>query len=306
MEALTHQKAALAEIVARARAYFSANTYALKSLPIQPRWATILCAPTGSGKTALAYMAAQAEFVEASPLRISIPGWIPCGAHQRGVKETIRVIANHVGSNSRTLLVLDEIDKLNATGGDPWQGYVKGEIYELLDRRWPTGLNDIEDNDDNVIPIDTLTDRLKNNVFILSVGTFQGWFDSSHNRRTIGFGNDSVIATEEISAEQIAELIPRELANRHNSTIVRLPELQPADYHRIAKEIINKLPEQMQEPFRAEVELRIHGAISARKGVRFLEEAMTATLVSLPPEPLQNLIEIAVTTPNNDIDPCTL
>jgi len=306
MEALAHQKAALAEIVARARAYFAANTDALKCLPIQPRWATILCAPTGSGKTALALMAAQAEFVEANLLRVSIPGWMPCGAHQRGARETIRVIAEHVGRNARTFLVFDEIDKLIATTGDSWQGYIRGEIYELLDGRWPTGLHEVEDENDNEIPISKLTDRLKDSVFILSIGTFQGWFDSAHTRRTIGFGDDANSTTEEISAEQVAELMPRELANRHNGTIVRLPELRAADYHRIAHEILNKMPEQMREPFRVEVERRIHGAIAAKKGVRFLEEAMTAVLVSLPPEPRQAIVETEEPKPDPNINLCTL
>lgn len=306
MEALGHQKAALAEIVARARAYFSANTYALKCLPIQPRWATILCAPTGSGKTALALMAAQAESVEASFLRVSIPGWMPCGAHQRGTRETIRVIAEHVGRNARTFLVLDEIDKLIATTGDSWQSYIRGEIYELLDGRWPTGLHEVEDANENEVPIGTLTDKLKDSVFILSIGTFQGWFDSANARRTIGFGDTADITTEEISAEQVAELMPRELANRHNGTIVRLPELMAADYHRIAHEIISKLPEQMRKPFRVEVEQRIQGAIEAKKGVRFLEEALTAVLVSLPPEPPLTINEIEEQKPNPEINLCTL
>ncbi len=239
----------------------------------------------------VACMAAEAQFVEASLLRVSVSGWVPCGAHQRGAKETICVIAEHVARNARTFLVLDEIDKAYATNGDAWQSYIRGEIYELLDRRWPTGLREVEDENDCEIPIEKLTQKLQESVFMLSIGTFQGWFDTSHSRRAIGFDATAGTTTEEISAVQIAELMPRELANRHNSTIVRMPELTEADYRNIVQETIDKLPEQLRVSYQQEVDRRIQGAVAAKKGVRFLEEAMMAVLVKLAPTQLQVLLE---------------
>ena len=65
---------------------------------------------TGVGKTALATIAGEA--LNATLLRISTPAWIPVGAHNRGATETLVMIADHVTRNPRTLLVLDEIDKI--------------------------------------------------------------------------------------------------------------------------------------------------------------------------------------------------
>lgn len=304
MEALEHQKAALGEITTRARTYYALSDNKWGNLPIQPRWATILCAPTGTGKTALAVMAARA--VGASMLRVSAPSWMPCGAHQRGAKETISVIAEHVARNDRTLLVVDEIDKLIATNSDSWQGYIRGEIYDLLDGRWPTGLREVEDNDDNEIPTAELTAKLKDSVFVLSIGTFQNWFDASHQRRAIGFGDGSDAKNKELSAELIADMMPRELANRHNSSIVRLPELQAEDYRHIAQETINKLPQYLQAPFRREVDRQIDGAITAKKGVRFLEEAMMFALIGLRNSAILTLDHTEEKKLNTNIETCTL
>jgi hypothetical protein len=118
----------------------------------------------------------------------------------------------------------------------------------------------------------------------------------------MGFGASDP-AADELTADIIAEKMPRELANRFNSTLIRIPELSPADYHRIAQEAENKLPLRMQAAFRAEVATRIQGAISAKKGVRFLEEAMMEVLKKLPPEPA---IYPFATITIDDLEQCTL
>jgi ATP-dependent Clp protease ATP-binding subunit ClpA len=119
---LAHQKEALDEIIARAKAYY-AGTW--KKLPIRPRWHSLVCGPTGVGKTALAVLGA--EMTGASLMRLSAPGYLPCGAHQRGTRESITVIAEHVARHARTMLVIDELDKLvdaGATAGNRWKGFV--------------------------------------------------------------------------------------------------------------------------------------------------------------------------------------
>ena len=285
---LNHQKNALNEITARARAYFAGHW---RSLPITPRWHSLVCGPTGVGKTALAAMAADA--VGASLLRISAPCWMPSGAHHRGSKESIGVISEHVYRNERTLLVIDEIDKLvdgssggtGGSGNDAWRSYVRGEIYDLADGRWPAGMTTPDDEDCNEIPLEIMTSKLRDSVFVLGIGTFQEWFDHSASHRTLGFGAETDSTFREISADTVARRIPRELANRFNTDLIRLPELQKEDYHRIAREAERKLPAKMQESFRAEVQIRIQGAIDNRKGVRFLEECMMQVLKKMPNEP---------------------
>lgn len=280
MEPLDFQRPALAEITARARAFFAFHAGDYHDIAIRPRWATILVAPTGVGKTTTAALVALDPTVGASMLRVSAPSYMPCGAHQRGTRETLSILAEHVARNNRTILVLDELDKINDTD-NAWQGYIRNELYDLIGGDWPTGLNLPELDDLPDITINALTEKLRTTVFFLAVGTFQSWFDDVGSRRTIGFVGKIDSENDEFTAETIAQRLPRELGNRFGK-IVRLPELREADYHQIAKEAENKLPERIRKLFRGEVSDRIEKAIYEKKGVRFLEEAVTAVLINLP------------------------
>jgi hypothetical protein len=252
------------------------------------------------------------EALNATQVRISTPGWIPSGAHNRGAIETLVMIAGHVTRNSRTLLVLDEIDKICAhgqgSGQDAWLAYIRGEIMDLVDGRWPEGLRIPADEDDEEPPdakglAERLTAKLRNTVFIIGIGTFQDFFDSAGSRRTMGFVTDDDEGLSELSAVTVAERLPRELANRFNSNLIRLPELRPADYQAIAREAADSLPGYIREPFLAAAIRQIPGAIAAKKGVRFLEEAMLDTLKGLPSEaaPLSapTLSPLSTTEPPN-------
>ena len=297
MQVFDHQIAALAEITARARAFYGGIW---RKLPIRARFHSLLAGPTGSGKSALATMAAQAlasQAMPVTPLRVAVPGWVPAGATGRSVAETIETIAQAVDRNRRTLLILDELDKACAPGSNasscsdsPWQQHCRLEIYELLDGHWPRGLKipetDIDDDDstDETRRRELLTQKLQETVFILGIGTFQSYFDSAPNRRMIGFCGDADTAADEISLDVIAETLPRELTNRFGD-LIRLPELRDEHYRLIARQAEESLPEGMRQAFRLEVDRRIPSAISAKKGVRFIEEALLEVLKTLQPEP---------------------
>ncbi len=282
MEPMDFQAGAIAELTARANAFFTGKW---RALPLNCRWSSLMTGPTGVGKTTCAGIVARA--CGASMCRIGIPNWLPLGAHNRGVKETTTIVAEHVARHERTLLVLDELDKaIDKEGDGSWKSYVRNELFDLLDGRWPAGLNLPEDENFTEISIEKLTEKLQRTVFILGIGTFQSWFDNEKSRRAIGFIDEGHTVTDEISAEYVAGSMARELANRFHSSLIRLPELCSSDYHRIAKEAEDKLPNHMQEAFREEVARRIGNAITCKKGVRFLEEALMAMLMNLPPEPL--------------------
>ena len=309
MEVLKHQREALDEIVRRARAYFRGDW---RGLPVLPRWASIMIGPTGTGKTAVAMMAAaklsedatDATDTTVSLCRVAAPNWMPSGAYNRGTKETIILVAEHVVRHDRTMLFVDEIDKLiDHTGDNSWKTYIRGELFDLCDGRWPAGITLPETDDEPEITIEALTEKLRNNVFIVAAGTFQSWFDTANTRRDMGFGAEINPAKDEISADIIAEKMPRELANRFNGSLIRLPELREEDYRRIAHEAETKLPERMQDAFRVEVAKRISGAIAAKKGVRFLEEAMMEVLKNLPPKPFE-IVKNNPDITNHDL--CTL
>lgn len=297
---LDHQREALKEIISRANAYFAGHW---QDLPISPRWHSLVCGPSGVGKTALAVIAADA--VSASLLRVSAPSWMPAGAHQRGTKETITVIAEHIACHERTMLVIDEIDKLvdggSASGssgggsggggsGDAWRGYIRAEIYDLTDGRWPSGLRPPDDDASNEVPIEVLTNKLKQSVFILGIGTFQDWYDHSASRKSMGFGAELDSVRPQITADVVAARIPRELANRFCCDLIKLADLQQNDYYRIASDTEKKLPEHLQARFRNEVKRQIQGAMDAKKGVRFLEECIMQVLKDLPPDPSPALL----------------
>jgi ATP-dependent protease Clp ATPase subunit len=196
------------------------------------------------------------------------------------------VIAQHVAQHDRTILFLDELDKISDE--TPWQGYCRNELYDLIGGNWPTGMN-LPELDKGPDPtIEELTEKLRTTVFFLAAGTFQEWFDSARERRTMGFGAPDQ-EREEITADIIAQKLPRELINRFGK-IVRLPELRENDYRQIALEAISMLPERFRDAFRAEVTARIPEAVREKRGVRYIEEALTAVLLSLP-EP----------TPSNDL-----
>lgn len=317
MQVFDHQIAALEEITARARAFY-AGTW--RKIPIRARFHSLLVGPTGSGKSALATMAVQALAAQAmpvTPVRVAVPGWVPAGATGRSVAETIGTIAEAVDKNTRTLLVLDELDKACAPGSNsfsssdsPWQQHCRLEIYELLDGHWPRGLKipeaDIDDDDstDETHRRELLTQKLQETVFILGVGTFQSFFDSAPNRRVIGFRGDFDTEVTEISLDFIAEKLPRELTNRF-SGLIRLPELRDEHYRLIARQAEESLPEGMRQAFRQEVDRRIQSAILAKKGVRFIEEALLEVLKSLPPEPPIKLPHpLSLTTRTDPIDTC--
>jgi ATPase family associated with various cellular activities (AAA) len=304
MEPLKYQRQAVAEITARARVFFSFHDTDYREIGIRPRWASILIAPTGSGKTFVASHSALA--CGASFCRASAPSWMPLGANNRGAKETVGVIAAHVAQHDKTILCVDEIDKLVDRAGDnSWKSYVRNELFDLIDGRWPNGLSLPDSDDDGPdITIEQLGEKLQKSVFVLGVGTFQEWFDDTTSRRTIGFGSALNPEKNEITADNVAERLPRELANRFHSSIIRLPELLPSDYHRIAQEAESKLPARMREAFRAEAQRCLPEAIASKKGFRYLEECMLTTLISLRCEPSPPIPDLLQPTP--DINQCTL
>ncbi len=205
---------------------------------------------------------------------------MPCGAHNRGTKETISVIAQHIAKHKKTILVIDELEKINDME-NPWHGYIRNELYDLIGGEFSTGLNLPDMDDCPGLTIDELTKKLQTTVFFLAIGTFQSWFDDKRSRRTIGFAGKNDPQNDEFTADTIAQRLPRELGNRFGK-IVRLSELQEHDYYQIAREAEAQLPERMRQLFRKEVSQRIETAILEKKGVRFLEEAVTAVLISLP------------------------
>ena len=215
---------------------------------------------------------------------------MPCGAHNRAVKETLALIACHIAAHDKTILVFDEIDKIykppagangggTTNGGDTsWLSYIRGELYEIMDGRFPAGMNiDIED-DDHVLSVDKLSEKLRNSVFIVGVGTFQDFFDQTP-KKTMGFGGGTEPILQ-IDAAEVATRLPRELSNRFHGSLIVLPDLEPDNYREIVSQTTKSLPNWLQPAFLAAANSRINDAITTKKGVRFVEEALLDALVA--------------------------
>ncbi len=279
-----HQKDAFAELLARARAYFAGEW---RAFSIKTRWHSLLVGPTGTGKTAIASLLA--DGVGAALLRVSVTGWMPAGAHNRAVGETLPGILRHIATHPKTILFLDELDKIYHENS--WNSYVRGELFELLDGRWPVGLkidNDDEDDDEkeSLAPKEQQTgEKLLNTTFILAAGTFQQYYEEQGGeRKTIGF--HSAVAPAPCSAGPTADLIgqrlPRELTNRFNSQLVLLPPLTPRHYRALVKQAEKSLPAWLAPAFREAAAKRLDQAIAAKSGCRFVEEALVDAIKATP------------------------
>lgn len=200
-------------------------------------------------------------------------------------------IANHVLSNEKSIIFIDELDKI--WHDTSWKSYIKAEIFDLLDGRWPTGLkieNEEHDDDDGapdeangVIAVkgakeeDEGTIKLRLQTFIVAAGTFQDFFEIKSTGK-IGFGDRQAALKEEIDAGEIAKQLPRELTNRFNSGLIVLPALHPEHYRILSEAVAKVLPEWILEEFRKAAGRQIEKAIATQKGCRFVEECILEAL----------------------------
>lgn len=118
------QRRALRELAPIARLALS-NEF--KNLPIKPRTHSLICSPSGTGKSHL--MRELGCKLNVPILLLNVSTWQPQGS--RGDSYTWNSIVEFLDENPKGIIVLDEIDKIDQ--GSDWQGYVRLEIHDLLD-----------------------------------------------------------------------------------------------------------------------------------------------------------------------------
>lgn len=121
MKIFSHQSAAYAELLLRAQTFFAGNW---RNLPIKARWHSLILGPTGTGKSTLGTLLAEAT--GAALCRINIAGYMPSGAHNRAVAETISIIIDHIHRHSKSILFFEEIEKI--WHDTSWNAYIRGEL----------------------------------------------------------------------------------------------------------------------------------------------------------------------------------
>lgn len=223
-----------------------------------------------------------AQETGAALLRVSVPGWMPSGAHNRAVAETITTIIEHISTHPRSIIFLNELDKLHWNDAS-WCSYIKCELFEILDGRLPSGAKLVGDEDEDGLltgsQLVRLTEKLCSSTFVIGAGTFQEHYESQSCFTKIGFHLEQNSQPKSgPSPDNIAKKIPRELLNRFNSTLLFLPALEPAHYKLIAEQAEKSLPAWIRSAFQAAAANRIEHAIAAQSGCRFVEEALADAL----------------------------
>jgi len=225
-----------------------------------------------------------ARATNAELLTISLPSWVPVGTTDRGAKHTLAVILSHVMTYERTVLLLDEACKIFHS--NPWNSYLRGEIYALLDGNWTTGLRGDESDDDDIIGHELRTaTMLRHNCYVVAAGTFQEFYDQQHQRVAGFHGGDEPTSPAIPTVDSLVAKLPRELLCRFHVSPIYLPELQAGDYKTLIEIAAQSLPAWLVPEFRKHAHRHLHQAIASKAGCRFIEGVLADTIAQTSPRP---------------------
>ena len=285
---MAHQQKAFDDLVATAKVCFSINR---RSMPVRLKTATLIVASSGLGTT---HLCAEVAADQGVPyLHTSIGDWILMGSSARGGAVTMTRICSFLRScrhRDGAVILIDEIDKLeggrgSGSGSAPgnswstWSGFLKMEVFQLLDLRLPSNL--VDEDSDSVSPggIAEATEVLRNKTLILGAGAFQDLWDN-RVRPSMGFLPSTSAAEDPPDPAELATRLAPELVSRFRSRIVVLPPLKVQDYHQMIDQIAPRVPPALRNTF---IRLGRQGADDACRlgqGPRFLEELMLDTILA--------------------------
>jgi SpoVK/Ycf46/Vps4 family AAA+-type ATPase len=265
-----HQREVFDRLRATAQAYFLGDW---QQLSIQPRWARLLVAPTGTGKSHL--VRAVAAACQARFFQVSFGNWIPTGCSRAQGRQTVQSLVDALVGNERTVLLIDEIDKVAEETS--WTAYLRSELYSILDGQFPAGTQFADEMELHARRREAAARRrLRVGCWIVGVGTWQSLWD----RRTtgsIGFHESSAAAP--LALDALSGTIPRETLNRFSSDLVIMSSMTAADYQAALVATARELPDELQDRFFARASKRITTAVQNGSGCRFLEEVLAELFV---------------------------
>jgi len=269
-----HQRSTFFELIKTSRAFERENWFAL---PVLPRWHTLLVGSTGTGKSHL--VRSLGAFLGWETYTLWVTRWIISGA--RGKETWLEVGKWLAAQNGKCILFLDELDKLQ-NDSSLWGTHLRTEIFELLDRDLPAGLElaDAEGESSSLAMWAKAQKVLRCDCLILGAGAFQSLWD--FRPQSLGFREPS--AEEGIPSQQeLKSVIPPELVNRFGKILV-LPPLMEADYLAMSHRTAEVLPGELRRKFLEIAEKKLAEAIREGRGARFCEQCVTEALLSAAEE----------------------
>ena len=122
----THQSQILETLLPVAE--IATNNTENNNSPLKPRMHTLICAPSGTGKSYI--MRELGNMIKTKVLILNVSSWMPLGSSIEKLT-TFDTIIKFIDENPKGIIVLDELDKIDGT--NDWAGYVRLEIHDLLD-----------------------------------------------------------------------------------------------------------------------------------------------------------------------------
>ncbi len=266
---LSHQRVAFESLLRIANATFFIQR---KSFPLRPRSNTLIVGPSGSGKTHVARAVAAACNVPY--LSITAGNWLLLGSGNRGGKATWPLVCQFLRKNysaEGVVILIDEVDKISSSATSSWDDHLRSELYGLLDLSIPEGISDSDGDMLDPSAVEKAQEVLSERCLLISAGAFQHIFEQRAQPK-VGFGTEPEGASQEPDLNELAQTIPRELANRFRSQLILLPPLKEADYRAMLQSVATKMPTHFQQTFLRMGNARMREAMRCRQGCRFLEE----------------------------------
>lgn len=269
-----------------------ATSGAVTGLPFRPRSHTLLVGPSGAGKSYIALELGRRLNIPV--LLINASSWVVLSA--KNEPWTASAICEWLDSlgNGGGVLVLDEIDKLQADG-DHWKSYIRLEVHDFLDGVIPHAArmpkNPYQDDWESTATVDAqtrtmLTARLRDKVYVLGCGAWQSAWTA--NSKKIGFGAQAS-KSEKPSRSQILEAISPEIRQRFRDQICWLEPMTSNDYETASARIADTLPSaDMAKIWNRLARSAIERAITGGLGMRVFEELMLTVVLEMPEHPVHD------------------
>ena len=258
-------------------------------LPVRLRTHSIICGPSGGGKS---FVASSLGMRLGLPIMvINVSSWVVLSA--KNEPWTFSLICDWLGGlhGKGGILVLDEIEKLTIPNITDWNSLVMLELHSLLDglipqaARLPSSASpsgDLWGESEADEPPDPalrtkLAECLRNRVFVVACGAWQAAWGVM--KAEIGFGS-TVPQQSAPSSTQLLSISP-ELRKRLRNEVAWLPPLGLADYLTVSANIASQIrdPKILRE-WNALEEAAIQEAMANGLGMRVFEELMLSAMLS--------------------------